>query len=153
MLLPTLSILHYVCFHELQNSVSNLCFSIVHFKVSSKRFAEHKGLKLIPALNCRSVTMRCCGFDSLSPEFASLNQLEYLHIMDPYHDLRVLCRLPALTWLRVFAYRSCGDDQTLQLELPPSLRFLDVKCNEKRGARGGSVYLRCCLDKVCWCVC
>ena len=92
--------------------------------------------------------MRCCGFDSLPPEFASLKQLEYLDIMDPYRDLRVLCQLPALTWLHVLAYRSFGCDLTLQLGFPPSLHFLDVKCSLKRHAKGGSSYLLCCLDEV-----
>ena len=85
--------------HELHSSVSNCCTSIMHSgcKSSSRCFADHKELRLTAFFCTRSLTMHCCA---LLPEFASLNQLEYLGITGPYYNLRDLLATLALTWLR-----------------------------------------------------
>jgi len=62
--------------------------------------------------------------------------------MDPYQDLRVLQQMSSLTWLRVFVHGRYDPDECLAFTFPPSLHFLELRCNRKRYAKGGSVYLR-----------
>ena len=62
--------------------------------------------------------------------------------MDPYQDLRVLQQLSSLTWLRVFVHGRYDPDECLAFTFPPSLHCLELRCNRKRYAKGGSVYLR-----------
>ena len=90
---------------------------------------------------CRSLTLRCC-VHSLSEEFSNLRSLEHLDIMDPYQDLRVLQQMSPLTWLRVFVHGHYDPDECLAFTFPPSLHFLELRCNRKRYSRTGSVYLQ-----------
>ena len=67
--------------------------------------------------------MHCCSFDALLPEFASLDQLGYLGVIGPHHNLRDLHALLPLTWLRVCVHRHTEPKQALQHAFSPS--FLD----------------------------
>ena len=91
--------------------------------------------------------MRRCGFHSLPEAFSCLNQLEYLDIMDPYQDLRVLQHMPALTWLRVKVYGRFDVRQGLALAFPNALHTLDVECNIQVYCNDGYTRWRC-LDQV-----
>ncbi|KAL0025830.1 hypothetical protein WJX79_004116 [Trebouxia sp. C0005] len=84
-----------------------------HFKFWSRSAPVAVPLRLSRLADLRSLTLRCCGFQSLSEELSNLRSLEHLDMMDPYQDLQVLQQMSPLTW-----------------------------CNQKRHAKGGSVYLR-----------
>ncbi|DBB04917.1 hypothetical protein WJX82_007175 [Trebouxia sp. C0006] len=73
--------------------------------------------------------------------------------MDPYQDLRVLQQMSSLTWLRVFVHGDYDPNEYLAFAFPPSLHFLELRCNQKRYSRSGAVYLRTPdrdLLKVCF---